>query len=159
MKIGLYIVFLPCIAFTVYRSYRLLVNYIGARRLKLPIVLLPISFEDAWFAPLRPLFAWVERLPCGLGNWYLYTDIGWPMVDGGRSVSRLGESFVLVTPTRNQIITSHQPAIERLYKDMKTWILPDPFAQFFTFFGQNVSSLNGQDWQRHRKITAPAFND
>jgi cytochrome P450 len=143
----------------VYRLYGLVKNYLAARRLRLPVVILPVSCDDAWFAPLRHLFAWVESLPFGLGYWYKYTDFGWPIHDSNRTFLRLGETFILVTPTRNQICTCHPAASEALFKDLKTWILPSPFGEFFTIYGQNVSSLNGPDWQRHRKVTAPAFND
>ncbi|KAI1629025.1 putative cytochrome P450 [Exophiala viscosa] len=69
------------------------------------------------------------------------------------------ETFVLVSPNRNQLVTTYPPAIERIYKDTKTFIRPDPFTQIFAFYGQNLTSQNGQGWQRHRKITAPAFNE
>ncbi|OQV03489.1 hypothetical protein CLAIMM_08528 [Cladophialophora immunda] len=157
----LFYLFLSPIAFFVFlRCYGLLNNYIVARRFKLPLIILPASFEDPWFVLLKPLLWWVELLPFGLGEWYAYTELGWPTVDGVKTVSRVGgETFVLVTPTRNQICTAYPPAADQIYRDMKTWIMPAPFSQVFTFYGQNVSSLNGADWQRHRKITAPAFSD
>lgn len=141
------------------RTYNLIINYNDARKFNLPIIILPVSFEDPWWLPLRPLFSWVTHLPFGLGHWYFYTEMGWPMSDGYDTVSRLGETFILVAPTRNQIVSAYPPAVERIYRDMKTWIIPDPHSQVFTFYGQNVSSTNGSDWQRHRKITAQAFND
>lgn len=149
----------PILVFISFRSYGLLRNYIAARRLKLPIIVLPCSFEDPWWILLKPLFWWVERLPLGLGDWYPYTDLGWPVEDVDKTVSRLGETFVLVSPNRNEICTAYPPAVRQIYKDMKTFIMPAPFSQAFAFFGQNVSSVNGAEWQRHRRITAPAFNE
>ncbi|KAJ9611646.1 hypothetical protein H2200_004830 [Cladophialophora chaetospira] len=155
----LYILFSLPALLVLYRSYNLLKNYIIARSLKLPLIVLPASFDDPLWMLCRPLFWWVEYLPLGLGDWYAYTDLGWPIPDGLKTVSKLGETFVLVTPTRNQICTAYPGASDVIYKDNKTWIMPEPFSQVFTYYGQNVSSLNGPDWQRHRKITAPAFND
>jgi cytochrome P450 len=156
----LYFAFAPIVLFTIFRTSRLIRNYATARTFDLPIILLPVSFEDAWWMLLRPLFFWIEYLPFGLGHWYLYTDIGWPMVDGIDTVSRLkSETFVLVSPSRNQIITAYPPGAQQIYHDTKSWHIPTPFSQAFTFYGQNVSSLNGADWQRHRRITGPAFND
>ena len=143
---------------SIYRLYRLLVNYRAARHFQLPIVLLPASFEEPLWVLVRPMFGWVEKLPFRLGSWYLYTDMGWPLIDEGRTIGRLGETFVLCSPVRNQIITAFPPAVDRLYKD-RSFILPSPFAEAFTQFGENVSSTNGADWQRHRKVTAPAFNE
>ena len=149
----------PLALLALWRTYGLIRNYITARRYNLPLIILPASFEDPIWGLLRPLFGWVEHLPFGMGDWYHYTDVGWPMTDGIKTISRLGESFVLVTPTRNQVITSFPPAADVMFKDLKNWVIPDPFSQFFTTYGQNVSSLNGADWQRHRKITGPAFSD
>ncbi|KAF2095350.1 putative cytochrome P450 [Rhizodiscina lignyota] len=153
-----YLALLPFV-FLLVRIFNLARNYNAARKLNLPMIILPVSFEDPLWLLLRPLFSWVERLPFGLGSWYLYTDMGWPMVDGDRTPSRLGENFILVAPTRNQIMITYPPAIERVYRDNKGWIIPPPHSQVFTAYGQNVSSTNGSDWQRHRKITATAFGE
>lgn len=109
--------------------------------------------------PLRPVFAWVEYLPFGLGDWYLYTNMGWPTEDGIRTTKRLGENFVLCTPASNIIATCYPPAIQKIYGEHKNWQQPSVQSQLFTFFGQNVSSTNGAEWQRHRKITSSAFNE
>ncbi|KAF5016172.1 hypothetical protein F66182_12232, partial [Fusarium sp. NRRL 66182] len=91
----LYIISLPLVLFATVRTYNLIKNYNSARKYGLPIILLPVSFEDVWWMIIRPLFAWVERLPLGLGDWYVYTEMGWPTVDGDRTTKRLGENFVL----------------------------------------------------------------
>lgn len=150
---------LALLLFVFFRTYRLIINYHDACKFNLPIIILPVSFEDPWWLLLRPLFSWVTHLPLGLGRWYPYTDMGWPMIDGYDTVSYLGETFILVAPTRNQIVSAYPPAVESLYRDIKTWIIPEPHSQIFTFYGQNVSSTNGAEWQRHRKITAQAFNE
>lgn len=155
----LFIFLSPLILFILYRSYNLVNNYIAARQFNLPLIVLPTSLEEPLWILLRPFFGWVESLPFGLGKWYRYTDLGWPMQDGVETVERLGETFVLVTPTHNQIVSAYPGIAEHIHRDVKNWILPESFSQAFTFYGQNVSSLNGADWQRHRKITAPAFND
>jgi cytochrome P450 len=149
----------PLALFFAYRTYRLAQNYLAARAFGLPIIVLPVSFEDAWWMPLRPLFKWVEKLPFGLGYWYIYTEMGWPTIDGMRTVNRLGENFVLVSPYGNQIITCYEPGVAKSFKDNRNWIAPESQGQLFAFFGQNVSSTNGVDWQRHRKIVSGAFNE
>jgi cytochrome P450 len=149
----------PFVFFAVLRSYYLLKNYIIASRFGLPIILIPVSFEDVWWMPLRSLFSWVERLPFGLGSWYVYTEMGWPTIDGNRTSLRLGENFVLCSPSSNQIITCYPPGVDRIFKDHKNWPQPKAQSQLFAIYGQNVSSTHGPDWQRHRKITAAAVNE
>ncbi|KAG9958609.1 putative cytochrome P450, partial [Aureobasidium melanogenum] len=134
-------------------------NYKEARGLGLPIVLTPFTEEDAWWLPLRPLFAWVQILPLGLGSWYVYSEFGWGLVDGRKTTTRLGENFVLCSPTSIRIVTCHAPAILQTARDFSDWLMPPAQSQVFAFFGQNVTSTHGAEWQRHRRITGPAFNE
>ncbi|KAF2252133.1 putative cytochrome P450 [Trematosphaeria pertusa] len=154
-----YVLLAPFSLFFAYRACNLLRNYLAARRYSVPIILLPVSFEDAWWIPLRPLFSWVERLPFNLGSWYIFTTMGWPTEDEYRTVSRLGETFVLCSPTRNTIATCYPPALQKVFGEHKNWPQPESQSQMFAFYGQNVSSTNGAEWQRHRKITARAFSE
>ncbi|KJZ76390.1 hypothetical protein HIM_04119 [Hirsutella minnesotensis 3608] len=149
----------PFLAFSALRLVNWARKYLEARRLGLPIVLIPVSFEDGWWLPLRPLFAWVERLPYGLGSWYVYTEMGWPTVDGRETSARLGENFILCSPTRNQIVTCYSPAVHQVCRDNNKWTVPETQSQVFAFFGPNVTSTQGVEWQRHRKIVASAFNE
>ncbi|KAG9910993.1 putative cytochrome P450, partial [Aureobasidium melanogenum] len=134
-------------------------NYKEARGLGLPIVLTPFTEEDAWWLPLRPLFAWVQNLPLGLGSWYVYSEFGWGLVDGRKTTTRLGENFVLCSPTAIRIVTCHSSAILQTARDHSVWLMPPAQSQVFAFFGQNVTSTHGAEWQRHRRITGPAFNE
>lgn len=134
-------------------------TYKEAQLLGLPIVLIPVSYEDAWWLPLRPLFAWVQNLPLRLGSWYVYTEMGWPTVDGRNTSMRLGENFVLCSPTAIQLVTCHAPAILKTSRDHSDWVMPPAQSQVFAFFGQNVTSTQGAEWQRHRRIIGPSFNE
>ncbi|ORY15312.1 putative cytochrome P450 [Clohesyomyces aquaticus] len=155
----LYFVFGPLLLLAVHRSYYLITNYIAARKYGLPIIILPASSEEPWWMPLRPLFSWVESLPLGLGSWYLYTDMGWSTVDENRTALRLGENFVLCSPASNAIVTCYPPGLDRVIKGHKNWPQPGAQNRLFAFYGENIASTNGADWQRHRKITTSAFNE
>jgi cytochrome P450 len=154
-----YFVTLPIFLWIAHRGYKLFSNYRAACSFGLPIILLPVSFEEIWWMPLRPLFSWVEHLPFGLGNWYIYTNMGWPTEDGARTSNRLGENFVLCSPACNAIATCYPSAIQKIFGEHKNWPQPAAQSELFTFYGQNVSSTNGAEWQRHRKITSSAFNE
>jgi cytochrome P450 len=135
-------------------------NYIEACNYGLPIILLPVSFNEPLWMVFRPLFAWVEYLPLGLGNWYLYTTMGWPTEDGPRSVQLYGENFVLCSPVDNTIVTCEPDVVNKIWTETRDiWRMPPAQSQLFTFFGQNVSSTHGEDWKRHRKVTNQAFSE
>lgn len=154
-----HLIFLPAMFWLLHRAYKLFTNYRAARSFDIPIVVLPVSFEEIWWMPLRPLFSWVQQLPFGLGDWYIYTNMGWPTEDRARTSNRLGENFVLCSPASNIVATCYPPAIQTIFGDHKNWPQPPSQAGLFAFYGQNVSSTNGVEWQRHRKITSSAFNE
>ena len=131
----------------------------GTKQHRLPVIILPVSQDDTWWTAIRPLFGWIEHLPAGLGQWYRYTDVGWPMTDGGETHARLGESFVFVTPTRNMVFSKDTKVVYEIHKDARKWHMPAPYDDMFNIFGHNVASTNGADWQRHRKVTAAVFNE
>ncbi|PGH11916.1 hypothetical protein AJ79_04608 [Helicocarpus griseus UAMH5409] len=153
------LILVPFLLFTIYRIYNLIKHYVAARKLGLPIILLPVSFEDVWWMPLRPLFSWVEHLPFGLGSWYAYTELGWPTIDGYRTPQRLGETFILCSPFGIQINTCYPPAVNLIFRDPKDWKVPDARTRLWTLYGENVASSNDTEWYRHRRIVASSFNE
>ncbi|OSS45979.1 hypothetical protein B5807_08323 [Epicoccum nigrum] len=135
-------------------------NYISARSLDLPVVLVPVSFNEPLWMLFRPLFAWVPRLPLNLGAWYLYTTMGWPTEDGARSVRLYGENFVLCSPADNILVTSEPAVVDKVWTEPRDlWRMLESQSQLFTFFGQNVTSTAGAEWKRHRKVTVQAFGE
>ncbi|KPI37075.1 Secologanin synthase [Cyphellophora attinorum] len=149
----------PLVLFIIYRLTNWTRHYLAARQFDLPIIPIPIAFDDVWWLPLRPLFSWVQHLPLGLGSWYVYTEMGWPIVDENRTSLRLGENFVLCSPNGNTIVSCYMPTINQIFMDHKNWGMPPAQSQLFAVYGQNVSSTHGEEWKRHRKITAGAFTE
>ena len=81
------------------------------------------------------------------------------MLDRTNTHSRLGDTFVLVSPKVNHIVTAYPPAVQQVYRKYKTWIKPPIMTEFFNVYGHSLSGVNGEDWQRHSKIAAPAFSE
>ena len=157
--IFLFLTFTPFLLIGV-RILKWVRNYFRARSYGLPIIFLPVSFNEPLWMLFRPLFAWVQYLPLGLGNWYLYTTMGWPTEDGNRTSLRLGENFVLCSPVDNVVVTCEPAVASSVWEEKKyIWRVPESQSQLFTFFGQNVSSTHGEDWKRHRRVTVQAFSE
>lgn len=86
--------------------------------------------------------------------------MGWPLEDGNRSLLKYGENFVLCSPRGNILVTAEQAVVEAVFGSHgKGWGMQKDQAELFTFYGQNVSSTDGEEWRRHRKITTSAFNE
>ncbi|KAJ4334183.1 hypothetical protein N0V87_007024 [Didymella glomerata] len=157
---SLYLLGFPVGFFIALRISKWIRNYIEACSYGLPIILLPVSFNEPLWMLFRPLFAWVEYLPLGLGNWYLYTTMGWPTEDNARSVFSYGENFLLCSPVDNTIVTCEPAVANKVWTETRDiWRMPPAQSQLFTFFGQNVSSTHGEEWKRHRKVTIQAFSE
>ncbi len=103
----LYLLGTATIAWILWTSISLFLNYQVARKLALPIVISPLSaLNPLWMLalkllPVLPRF--LEMLPFGLGNWARCTYIGWTFQDKCALHDELGLVFVLVTPSGNEL--------------------------------------------------------
>ncbi|KAL1595032.1 hypothetical protein SLS60_009717 [Paraconiothyrium brasiliense] len=58
----------------------------------------------------------------------------------------------------NIIYTSDKVAVAEVLAKRKVFIKPKLY-EMLNMFGKNVDTVNGEEWSRHRKITAPCFNE
>ncbi|KAF2676563.1 cytochrome P450 [Lentithecium fluviatile CBS 122367] len=133
---------------------RLYKNYTSALRIGLPILFIPFDpfgvpwlFIYSYFGPLLAPFRCCRFL-----------TFTWHWEDGDRWHKELGESFVLVGVGRNYVHTSDEVAIEWVLGRRKEFPKPRAY-EGLDLFGKNVNTVNGQEWTRHRKLTAPCFNE
>ena len=146
---------LPC--FTVYKMYS---NYSVALKIGLPIIFTPVDpFHPLWVL-LRPYLSPVlSCLPFGLGTWTHYSYLGWPWKDKYALHARYGGAFTIVTPAGNQVIVADAKAADDISTRRKDFVKKAEIYAPFNIFGLNVNTVNGETWQRHRKITTPPFNE
>ena len=81
------------------RTFKIIIHYVEARRIGIPIIVTPISHREIWWVLIRRNFQWIEHLPFGLGAWYPYTNPGWTVKDRCRSHKKYGEAFAIVSPS------------------------------------------------------------
>lgn len=97
-----YILFLlpfMLLSWLLYCTFCLVRNYIRARKIGIPIVLLPIDpGNHLWQSIDRPIIAIAKRLPFGSGTWTRYQWRGWEIPDRYRAHQELGDAFIFVTP-------------------------------------------------------------
>ncbi|KAF2815923.1 cytochrome P450 [Mytilinidion resinicola] len=134
-------------------------NYHAAKILGVPIVLSPFDlFHPLWYL-ISPAFKpLVSLLPYRFRRWSsLYTG-DWPFYDKRRIHREAGDVFALVNPWNYHIIVGDPVAADAIYHRRKDFIKGKNYA-IFNFFGRSVFSVDGEDWSRQRKITAPCFNE
>jgi hypothetical protein len=138
----------------------LLSTYLKARKLGIPILFAPVD-------PLHPigilatlLFSPVlKKIPFGLGSFLDYGTFDWCYKTKNEIHDRLGPIFIIVYPGSSKIMLSDGQAIAEAFTRTKDFLKPGWAYEPLAAFGPNVDSTNGEDWQRHRKITVPPFNE
>lgn len=108
---------------------------------------------------IGPHVSFLRHIPFGLGLWSKYTLFGWQLEDRNQIHSTLGPAFIIVSPKYNEIVVSDPSASEEVLNRWKVYTKSPALYSIFEIFGKNVNSVNGKDWQRHRKITGPAFKE
>lgn len=141
------------------RLTRWTANYIAARKIGLPILLSPFSWQDPLYMLFGAHLSFCRYLPFGLGAWTQYSLLGWELNSSYRLHHKLGPAFTIVSAAQNEIIVADPAAADELLTRWKVWTKPPDLYEIFNVFGKNVNSVNGEDWQRHRKITSPAFKE
>jgi len=85
--------------------------------------------------------------------------LGWSFNDLYETHSRLGPAFVLVSAWKTEVIIADMNAIETVMKNPRAWMNDPVLFSLFDVFGPQIMSVNGNDWQRHRKVTGAAFKE
>ena len=157
-SVWLSIVSIPILAIFAARTYRLLVNYFEARKLGIPIIVIPFSWQDDLWMLVHPHLRPFRNVP-GLRNLYIFSSHSWAQDHRHVPHQKYGDVFAVVSPGCNEIVVNDPIACVEVQSHYKTWIKPPPLYAIFDQFGPNVISLNGEDWQRHRRIVNPAFRE
>lgn len=134
--------------------YRLYRNYLDARKTGLCLIISPITpFELPWHICPAIFGSIIKRQ-----RWFRALDQTCSWQDKNLLHEKLGSCFIHVSPGLNMLCTSDPTAIEYVYKKTKEFVKPD-VMKTLDFFGPNIITVNDEAWARHRKLTAPCFNE
>ncbi|ESZ97706.1 cytochrome P450 [Sclerotinia borealis F-4128] len=70
-----------------------------------------------------------------------------------------GTSFILVSPAGNTIFIGDPEVAEEVLTRRKDFGKIEIALQIMEVFGPNISASENENWQRHRRIVAPALNE
>lgn len=137
-----------------------LTNLRNAKKTGLPIVISPIDhLNPLWVAFQKPLGPLLAKLPFGLGNWIRYNKLSWFFDDKYRMHEEHGKVFLHVTPGMNELHSIDPETNAQIFARRKDFEKPEKILKSVTIYGDSITSVTGPDWQRHRRITAPPFNE
>ncbi|OAL45508.1 putative cytochrome P450 [Pyrenochaeta sp. DS3sAY3a] len=139
----------------------LLRNYRTARKVGLPLRVIPVSPENPlWMLVDKkifvPLFAY---FPIGTGSFTRFNWRGWEFADKYQVHEELGDIFMMVTPGRLWVHLCNPEALSEVLRKEKDFPRPLEIFEMTKVFGDNVSTADGKAWNKHRKITSLAFNE
>ncbi|KAL1597341.1 hypothetical protein SLS60_008925 [Paraconiothyrium brasiliense] len=153
---------LPFILFFIATVWSLFSNYLIARQVGLPIVIVPISPENpVWMLLARYIIPILQYVPFGNGHFSRFCHIGWEFDEKARAHIELGDAFMFGTPGKNWIYLCDADAVHDIIKRERQgeFARPVELLAMLDVFGPNISTMNGSDWQRQRKCTAASFNE
>lgn len=92
-------------------------NYIEARKVGVPIRVIPISHGNPfWMVVDRKILSLFKKLPFGNGNFTRYNWRGWEIEDRYRSHLEMGDVYVQVTPEKNWLYLCNPEALMDVFR-------------------------------------------
>ncbi|KAI1806074.1 cytochrome P450 [Daldinia bambusicola] len=136
-------------------------NIAAAKRSGLPYYVVPISpwnrigqiFHTFWIRlfKLLPRKYWqdVEHV----------LNPNWQYVQNHGMFSKLGDTFLIVSPGKIICFTENAEAIHQITSKREAFPKPTKSYGILAQYGENVVTLEGAAWRMHRKITSASFNE
>ncbi|KAH8747232.1 cytochrome P450 [Diaporthe sp. PMI_573] len=138
-------------------------NYCKARKIGLPILIQPVSYSNPlWLMIGRHVAPWFKHLPFGLGKTVSRIGYsGWEWSQKHSIHHEYGPGFVIVTPVQNWLYTCDGETLYGIFYGERQGSIerPTELWAMLNCFGPNVITATGEDWRRHRKVTAAAFTE
>ncbi|KAJ5733721.1 cytochrome P450 [Penicillium malachiteum] len=126
----------------------------------IPVVRLCVDAQNLAWMILEPhLWPFIEKLPFSLGSFGRYSRRGWFFHDKGDSHRRYGPVWALATPREITLIVAESEAIHNIFQRRTDFVRPSIMYKVLEVYGPCISTANGPDWARHRKIVATPFNE
>lgn len=130
------------------------------RRTGLPVVISPVDhLNPVWIALQKPLRPFLENLPFGLGSFVRYSHLSWFFDDKYRMHEEHGKIFMVVTPGMNELHSVDPDVNSQILSRRKDFEKPEKILKAVVIYGDSIASVTNKDWQRHRRITVPPFNE
>lgn len=142
--------------------FSIISNYDKACKISFPCIISPVSpLNPLWILTYRtfPFVLSLKYLPPGLGQWARCTYMGWTFHDKHALHDELGPVFIVVTPSGNEVSVADSQATQTILSRRKEFIKPRVMYEQLNVFGRNLNTVEGEDWQRQRRLTAPNFNE
>jgi hypothetical protein len=137
-------------------------HYLRAQITGLPCVVVPaLPMSPMVRILVLALFLLLKRLPrAWTPVWLGHLDLMSSWHDGYDAYRRVGaDSYVLVAPAGLMIVTCAPDAIDEILHRRDEFPRPVEFFRAVGRYGNNLTSSEGAQWQRMRRLVSRAFGD
>jgi hypothetical protein len=140
-------VFIPLLilAYTIYSTVCLLRNYPTARKLGVPVRIIPVDhINPPWTLVNQQVVALLRKLPFGLGdnNITKYSYLGFEIPLRWKSHQEMGDAFVLCSPARNWLYLGNPDVITTMLKRNNDFPHDSELTSMLDVFGPNISTVS-----------------
>ncbi|KAK4243505.1 cytochrome P450 [Corynascus novoguineensis] len=152
-------------------AYTFIQNLVEARKLGLPVVIVPVDQVQLLWLLLAPLNRERIRrwLPDRLWRRVSLVIFGWEFheklrpfdeyLPGHRDGKGVGRSFILAGLRKTEIWTADPVAANDILTRVREYEVPEAIGYALGTYGPNVLTTNGDRWTRHRKIITSVIDE
>ncbi|KAL2840623.1 cytochrome P450 monooxygenase [Aspergillus pseudodeflectus] len=131
-----------------------------ARQLNLPIIISPIR---RWGPAHRLLQHIIDRnlLPKAILRlpFVRVAQGSWTFREKFSIHQQYGKIFILASPTGCEIYVADAKAAKQILDRRNDFPKPNRLLARLEEFGRNLATVDGEEWQRHRRLTSKAFHE
>ncbi|KAL1876453.1 hypothetical protein Daus18300_002697 [Diaporthe australafricana] len=150
------------IAWTFYCNLCLLQNYLVARKIGVPLRVIPIDHVNPlWMLVDTKVLSLFKKLPGVLGDnsFTRYNFRTWEIHDRYGSHHEMGDAFIMVTPGRNWLYLANRDVLMEMFRRRSDFPQCIELTEVLNVFGTNLGTVEGQRWKTQRKMIASCFNE
>ncbi|KAL4922620.1 cytochrome P450 monooxygenase [Aspergillus aurantiobrunneus] len=144
----------------VFTGWPLYCTWKRAQQLHLPLIVTPIprgsflqqSLEYALAISIFP--SWLTQLP------FVRVSVrSWTFKEKFRIHRQYGRIFAVVTPTTCEIYVADAKAAKQILHQRTAFLKPNRLLAKLEYFGQNLATVEGEQWRQHRRLASKAFHE
>jgi cytochrome P450 len=152
------------LAFGLYCGIKTVQAYLKVRNCGFPVWISPIDQSNPFLIALGPLITksriFRQILPFKLWRVLNLSIYGYEWRDQAAGLPRQPPGYVIVHGGSKIDVYIEDPELANTVLGKRRHFPMDPLAmQFLGFAGPNLSSTEGEDWQRQRRLIAPLLNE
>lgn len=132
-------------AFTLYSAICLLQNYVAARKIGVPVRIIPVDhINPLWYLVSQQVVALLRQLPFGLSdnNITRYNYMGFEIPLRWKSHEEMGDAYILCTPSRNWLYLGNPEEITAMMKRNSDFPHDSELTAMLDVFGPNISTVS-----------------